>query len=64
MNALEALVAQGGPRVLEVDERLEGSLATAAWALVQGVSMVRVHDVRETVQLRELLSAPLESVPS
>jgi dihydropteroate synthase len=51
-----------GPRELDVDERLEGSLATAAWALVEGVSMVRVHDVRETVQLRELLSAPLESV--
>jgi dihydropteroate synthase len=57
-------LGQLGPRALEVDERLEGSLATAAWALVQGVSMVRVHDVRETVQLRELLSAPLESVPS
>jgi dihydropteroate synthase len=55
-------LGQLGPRTLEVDERLEGSLATAAWALVEGVSMVRVHDVRETVQLRELLSAPLESV--
>jgi len=47
-----------------VDERLAGSLATATWALVEGVSMVRVHDVNETVQLRELLSAPLESVSS
>jgi dihydropteroate synthase len=57
-------LGQLGPRALDVNERLEGSLATAAWALVQGVSMVRVHDVRETVQLRELLSAPLESVSS
>jgi dihydropteroate synthase len=57
-------LGQLGPRELTVDERLEGSLATAAWALVEGVSMVRVHDVKETVQLRELLSAPLESVSS
>ena len=55
-------LAQLGSRELDVDERLEGSLATATWALVEGVSMVRVHDVKETVQLRELLSAPLESV--
>jgi dihydropteroate synthase len=55
-------LGQLSSRAVEVDERLEGSLATAAWALVQGVSMVRVHDVRETVQLRDLLVAPLESV--
>jgi dihydropteroate synthase len=47
---------------LGVDERLEGSLATEAWAMIEGVSMVRVHDVRETVQLRELLTRPLEAV--
>jgi len=52
-------LGQLGPASLEVDERLEGSLASAAWAMVQGASMVRVHDVRETVWLRELLSAPL-----
>jgi dihydropteroate synthase len=57
-------LGQLGPHELDVDERLEGSIATAAWALVEGVSMVRVHDVKETVQLRELLSAPLESVSS
>ncbi len=49
-------------RELEVDERLEASLATEAWAMVEGVSMVRVHDVRETAQLRELLTMPLEAV--
>jgi dihydropteroate synthase len=49
---------------LEVDDRLEASLATEAWAMIQGVSMVRVHDVRETVQLRDLLSMPLEAVAS
>jgi dihydropteroate synthase len=45
-----------------VDDRLEASLATEAWAMVQGVSMVRVHDVRETVQLRDLLTMPVEVV--
>jgi dihydropteroate synthase len=55
-------LGQLGRDVLNVDERLEGSLATEAWAMVEGVSMVRVHDVRETVQLRELLTRPLEAV--
>ncbi len=30
------------------DDRLEGSLATATWAMACGVGMVRVHDVRAT----------------
>jgi len=53
-----------GQRSLDVDQRLEGSLATEAWAMIQGVSMVRVHDVREAVQLRELLTRPLDAVTS
>jgi dihydropteroate synthase len=32
------------------DDRLEGSIATASWALMQGAAMVRVHDVRPAVQ--------------
>jgi dihydropteroate synthase len=32
-----------------VEDRLEGSVASAVWAMVQGVRMVRVHDVRATV---------------
>jgi dihydropteroate synthase len=51
-----------GRNTLDVDERLEASLATEAWAMVQGVSMVRVHDVRETVQLRDLLTKSPEDV--
>jgi dihydropteroate synthase len=31
-----------------LDDRLEGSLATATWAMANGVRMVRVHDVRAT----------------
>jgi dihydropteroate synthase len=47
---------------LDVDQRLEGSIATEAWALLQGVSMVRVHDAGAAVQLRELLTRPVEEV--
>ena len=32
------------------DDRLEGSLAVATWAMLHGAGMVRVHDVAQTVQ--------------
>jgi dihydropteroate synthase len=51
-----------GSERLEVDQRLEGSLATEAWAMLQGVSMVRVHDAVAAVQLRELLVRPVQEV--
>ncbi|HVF31861.1 MAG TPA: dihydropteroate synthase [Acidimicrobiales bacterium] len=37
------------------DDALEGSLATAVAALAAGASMVRVHDVRETVQAARIV---------
>ena len=37
-----------------VEERVEGSLATAAAAMVAGAGMVRVHDVAATVQVARL----------
>ncbi len=37
-----------------IEDRLAGSLATAATALVAGAAMVRVHDVAATVQLARL----------
>jgi dihydropteroate synthase len=37
-----------------VDDRADGSLATAAWAMTQGAAMVRVHDVAATAQLARL----------
>jgi dihydropteroate synthase len=37
-----------------VDDRLEGSLAAAVWAMEKGAAMVRVHDVRATVQAARL----------
>lgn len=39
-----------------VDDRLEASVATAAWAVAQGAAMVRVHDVAPTVAAVRLLS--------
>jgi len=38
------------------DDRMEASVATAAWALSQGAAMVRVHDVALTVAAATLLA--------
>ncbi|MGI9032149.1 MAG: dihydropteroate synthase [Acidimicrobiales bacterium] len=50
-----------------VGDRLEGSLATAAWAMTHGAAMVRAHDVAATAQLARLLAgggqAPLPASP-
>ncbi len=51
-----------GAGSLTVDDRLEGSLASAAWAMMEGAAMVRVHDVRATAQLRDLVARPYETV--
>ena len=39
------------------DRRMAGSLAVAAHCFAAGVEMVRVHDVRETVELFRVLEA-------
>ena len=44
------------------DDRLEGSLATAAQAALAGVAMVRVHDVAETVQVLRVVDAARSGV--
>jgi len=41
-----------------VEDRLEGSLATAVWAMAQGAGMVRVHDVAPTVAAACLVGRP------
>ena len=41
----------GGPD----DDRFEGSLATSSWAMIEGASMVRVHDVPPAVQAAALV---------
>ena len=38
-------------------DRLPGSLAAVAWAVMQGAQIVRVHDVAETVDVVRLLQA-------
>ncbi len=40
----------------EVHDRVEASVATAAWSLSQGAAMVRVHDVAPTVTAARLLA--------
>jgi dihydropteroate synthase len=37
------------------EERFEGSVATAVWAMLAGATMVRVHDVAATVQAATLV---------
>ncbi len=71
LRRLRSLVATGYPVVVgtsrksflgslaggaPVDDRLEGSLATAVYAMAQGAEMVRVHDVAPTVQAARLVS--------
>ena len=51
---LGLLAAPGSDEPAATEDRLEGSLAIAALALVSGVSMVRVHDVSVTVQAARL----------
>src|SRR5713101_2178616 len=52
---LGRLAAPTGQPPVAADDRLEGSLATAVWAAVQGVGIVRVHDVEPTVQALRLV---------
>lgn len=40
--------SDGATEVAPVGDRLEGSLATATWAMTCGAAMVRAHDVRAT----------------
>jgi len=47
---------------LPVEERYEASLAANAFAMMEGATMVRVHDVTAAVALRELLERPAEEV--
>jgi dihydropteroate synthase len=55
-------LAHLGERELDVDQRLEGSIASEAWALTLGATTVRVHDAQSAQQLRDLLVTPIEEV--
>jgi len=39
------------------DDRLEASLATATWSIAHGAAMIRVHDVRASVQAVKVVAA-------
>lgn len=47
------------PSALPADERLEGTLAAVAVAVMNGASIVRVHDVAETKRVVEVVDAVL-----
>jgi dihydropteroate synthase len=51
-----------GVTPLGVEDRLEGSLASEAWAMLCGVDLVRVHDVTPAIYARELIARPLSRV--
>jgi dihydropteroate synthase len=53
---LGRLTATADGRPAPVEDRVEASVASAAWAVRQGAAMVRVHDVRETVEAVRLLA--------
>jgi len=42
---------------LPVDDRLEGTMATVAVAIVHGADIVRVHDVRAAVRVAQMADA-------
>jgi dihydropteroate synthase len=58
-------VAAGGAASVDgadpvpVTDRVDGSLATAMWAMIHGARMVRVHDVDVTVQGAAVLSGSI-----
>lgn len=49
-------LAAKGKKIAGPEERLEGSLASAAWAYLQGASILRVHDVLSTKKTLDLLA--------
>jgi dihydropteroate synthase len=63
---LGTLSRRPGAEPLGVDQRAEGSLATATWCLAQGVAMVRVHDVAAAVLAAGLVAGQpaLAGVPA
>jgi dihydropteroate synthase len=48
--------ADGIDEPVPTDDRVEGSLATAVWAMSRGARMVRAHDVLATVQAAHVVT--------
>lgn len=55
--------ADGAEEPTPVEDRVEGSVATATWAMAAGARMVRVHDVGATVRAARLVAEqmPIEA---
>jgi dihydropteroate synthase len=45
---------------LEADDRLEGSLAVAAWGVMRGARIIRTHDVKATRRVVDMTAAVLD----
>ena len=61
-SSLGTLLARSdGVDEVAVDDRLEASVATATWAMAQGVAMVRAHDVAATVHAAAVVAGQIES---
>jgi dihydropteroate synthase len=58
---LGRLAVPAGQPPAPVEDRLEGSLATAVWAVAEGAAVVRAHDVAATVQAVRLVTQPVEA---
>jgi dihydropteroate synthase len=56
IGRLMAAADGAGPSPVPTDQRLEGSVATAVWAMSRGARMVRVHDVLATVQAASVVT--------
>jgi dihydropteroate synthase len=50
-----AIASGDDVRPAPTGERLEGSLAGAVWAMVNGAAMVRAHDVKATAEAAKLV---------
>jgi dihydropteroate synthase len=51
-----------GPEPVDLADRLDGSLATATWAMIQGARMIRAHDVGSTVRAAALVAGRVPAV--
>ncbi len=60
----ELLARSDRVQSVAVEDRLEGSLATATWAMLAGVGMIRTHDVRATVHAAAVVSGPMPAAPA
>jgi dihydropteroate synthase len=60
-----ALLAEsdGADEPVPLDDRLEASVATATWAMLNGVRMIRVHDVKAGWQAATVVAGQRDAVP-